>query len=39
MLRIVGSNYYFRRTVPLDLRPLLGGGEVSHSLKTSNKLE
>ncbi|WP_040508578.1 DUF6538 domain-containing protein [Gluconobacter morbifer] len=39
MLRLVGSNYYFRRAVPLDLRPLLGRGEVSHSLKTSNKLE
>ncbi|MFT8490246.1 MAG: DUF6538 domain-containing protein [Gluconobacter oxydans] len=34
----MGSNYYFRRAVPMDLRPWLGRGEVSHSLKTSNKL-
>ncbi|MBS1054919.1 tyrosine-type recombinase/integrase [Gluconobacter kondonii] len=38
MLRIVGSQYYFRRSVPLDLRAWLGRGEVSHPLKTSNKL-
>lgn len=38
MLRIVGSQYYFRRSVPLDLRPWLGRGEVSHPLKTSSKL-
>lgn len=38
MLRLVGSNYYFRRAVPMDLRLWLGRGEVSHSLKTSNKL-
>ncbi|MBS1081725.1 tyrosine-type recombinase/integrase [Gluconobacter kondonii] len=38
MLRIVGSQYYFRRSVPLDLRPWLRRGEVSHPLKTSSKL-
>ena len=38
MLRLVGSNYYFRRAVPMDLRLWLGRSEVSHSLKTSNKL-
>ncbi|MQS00173.1 DUF6538 domain-containing protein, partial [Gluconobacter aidae] len=38
MLRIVGSQYYFRRSVPLDLRAWLGRGEVSHPLKTSSKL-
>jgi len=38
MLRIVGSQYYFRRSVPLDLRSWLGRGEVSHPLKTSSKL-
>lgn len=38
MLRIVGSQYYFRRSVPLDLRAWLGRGEISHPLKTSSKL-
>lgn len=38
MLRIVGSQYYFRRSVPLDLRLWLERGEVSHPLKTSSKL-
>ncbi|OAJ67439.1 tyrosine-type recombinase/integrase [Gluconobacter cerinus] len=38
MLRLVGSNYYFRRAVPMDLRLWLRRSEVSHSLKTSNKL-
>ena len=38
MLRLVGSNYYFRRAVPMNLCSWLGRGEVSHSLKTSNKL-
>ncbi|WP_407645908.1 DUF6538 domain-containing protein, partial [Gluconobacter aidae] len=38
MLRIVGSQYYFRRSVPRDLRAWLGRGEVSHPLKTSSKL-
>lgn len=38
MLRLVGSQYYFRRAVPVDLRSWLKRSEISLSLKTSHKL-
>ena len=37
MLRLLGSHYHFRRTIPLTLRPLLGRTEISLSLQMSSK--
>lgn len=35
-LHKVGSTYYFRRKVPVDLRSIFGKEESKHSLKTKN---
>jgi hypothetical protein len=32
------SRYYFRIKIPADLREIVGQGEVSRSLKTTNKM-
>lgn len=32
----VGSTYYFRRKIPVDLRSVFGENESKHSLKTKN---
>lgn len=37
MLRLLGSHYHFRRTIPHALRPLLGRTEISLSLQTNSK--
>ncbi|WP_331711321.1 DUF6538 domain-containing protein, partial [Acetobacter malorum] len=37
MLRLLGSHYHFRRTIPHPLRPLLGRTEISLSLQTNSK--
>ncbi|MFT8336075.1 DUF6538 domain-containing protein [Acetobacter orientalis] len=37
MLHLLGSHYYFRRTIPHALRPLLGRTEIFLSLQTNSK--
>ncbi|WP_143225608.1 DUF6538 domain-containing protein [Acetobacter pomorum] len=37
MLRLLGSHYHFRRTIPHVLLPLLGRTEISLSLQTNSK--
>ncbi|MBO1324841.1 hypothetical protein K2X14_06735 [Acetobacter sp. TBRC 12305] len=37
MLRLLGSHYHFRRTIPHALRPLFGRTEISLSLQTDSK--